>query len=195
MPQALCCHLPVHFSTQLHFQFKIPTENTQPHSYHLCLWASCHFLRQEYKSTNLLCTHFAPLCIICCLSNKEEEAFGQRHIWWLEEKDRHWQNGAAVFPMIFTTSFSFGTQWEGSPTQPTLLPQIYRKSLFGQMTCYMFMQFQTNASTGDCLCPWKDWPQTRNSLKYLEVVWKKKEKYGEIYFCDASSTWLLSEFR
>lgn len=67
-----------------------------------------------------------------------------------------------------------------NPVVCILFPQTYRKSLFWQMTCYVLMQFKTSAPTSDCLCPWKDWPQTNNSLKYLQVVWeekKKKEKY------------------
>lgn len=67
-----------------------------------------------------------------------------------------------------------------NPVICILLPQTYRKSLFRQMTCYGFMQFKTIVSTNDCLCPWKDWPQTNNSLKYLQAVWKTKknmEKY------------------
>lgn len=56
----------------------------------LGFWPLSH---TRYEPTNLLCTHFAPLCIINCLFNKEEEASGWRDIWWSEEKGRHWLNG------------------------------------------------------------------------------------------------------
>lgn len=64
-PWALCCHLHLHFSTQLHFQSRIPAENTQPSSYCLSLQASGLFPTWKFKFTNLSCAFSLPCHTFC----------------------------------------------------------------------------------------------------------------------------------
>lgn len=73
-----------------------------------------HFL------TNLLCTHFASLCTICCLFNKEEEASGQRDIWQSEEKGRHWLNGVRqqLFPWYIQPASVLSLNGKKVPPKP-----------------------------------------------------------------------------